>query len=401
MFTKSYWLETSPLVGEHSMPQDSSIVVIGSGFSGVSCVYFLQQAGCKDILLLDDDCYKSASFRNCGHILPGPVESMYALQQIHGMEKATLIWDFSLYCCTRLQQTVVELEVDVDYRRTGYLVIAIDVHEEREIKKSIALLHTAGFTANNYVSAAQLHQRGVRNAHGARYDAAGATAHPVKFRNAMLTRCLTQGLRYHSGQTVKTVAERGSQAVITLQTNKQLHADIVVLATNAYTTLLSPFFAARQLITPFRGQIITSAPLAPKPALDMPFSFNHGYEYGLLTSDNRLMLGGWREHTAGETHTFDLTPNSAVVAGLQRFAAQYLTFANNITWQYSWSGIMGASTSGLPYVGPTPSSCIFVCAGFTGHGFGWAHGCAELLQKIIMGDNQNLPPITAALNCYR
>ena len=398
--TNSYWLQETPLSGERNTPADNSIVVIGSGFSGVSCVYFLQQAGCQDILLLDDNCQKSASFRNCGHILPGPVESMYALQQLHGTEKANMIWQFSQDCCARLKQTVETLDVDIDYHQDGYLVIAIDEIENDEIKKSIALLHDAGFAANNYVPAAQLQKLGICNARGARFDAHGAAAHPLKFRNAVLAHCLTKGLKYHSGQKVSAVAEHGEQVVITLPNNKQLHADAVVLATNAYTALLSQFFAARQLITPFRGQIITSAPLTHKPRLNVPFSFNHGYEYGLITPDNRLMLGGWRENTAGEKHTFDLTPNPTVEAGLQDFAAQYLYFCHDITWQFSWSGIMGASTSGLPYVSPTPSSRIFVCAGFTGHGFGWAHGCAELLQKIMTGD-RNLPPITPELNCYR
>ena len=396
----SYWLQETPITGKRTAPADNSIVVIGSGFSGVSCAYFLQQASCQDILLLDDDCHKSASCRNCGHILPGPVESMHALQQIHGEEKANMIWHFSLDCCEKLKHTVETLDVEIDYRQDGYLVIAIDKTEDDEIKQSIALLCAAGFEGNSYVPATKLQELGIRHAYGARFDAQGATAHPLKFRNAVLAHCLTKGLQYHSGQQVTEVAERGEQVVITLQNNKQLHADAVVLATNAYTGLLSQFFAARQLITPFRGQILTSAPLPTKPALTMPFSFNHGYEYGLLTTDNRLMLGGWRENTDGEQHTYDLTPNPTVEAGLKDFATQYLTFAANLTWDYSWSGIMGASTSGLPYVGPTPSSRIYVCAGFTGHGFGWAHGCAALLQKIMTGE-KHLPPITPELHCYR
>lgn len=398
--TDSYWLQATPITGKRTAPADNSIVIIGSGFSGVSCAYFLQQAGCEDILLLDDDCYMSASLRNCGHILPGPVESMYALQQIHGAEKANMIWEFSENCCAHLKHTVEMLGVEIDYRQDGYLVIAIDKTEDDEIKQSIDLLHAAGFSANTYVPASKLQKLGIRNAYGARFDAHGATAHPLKFRNAVLAHCLTKGLKYHSGQQVSNVAERGEHVIITLPDNQQLHADAVVLATNAYTALLLPFFAARQLITPFRGQIITSMPLAKKPALTVPFSFNHGYEYGLLTLDNRIMFGGWRENTDGEQHTFDLTPNPIVEAGLKDFAAQYLDFCHDVSWQFSWSGIMGASTSGLPYVGPTPSSRIYVCAGFTGHGFGWAHGCAELLQKIMTGDT-NLPPITSCLNCYR
>ena len=391
-----YWLKEAPLVGEHT-PTDSSIIIIGSGFSGVSCAYFLQQAGCDDILLLDDDCHKAASFRNCGHILPGLVESMYALQKVYQRPKAEQVWQFSLDCCARMQQTIGEFATDIEYRQNGYLVVAIDATEDTEHKESIKLLQAAGFTGNSYVPTTELRKFGICSEHGARFDAYGASANPLKFRNALLQSCLTQGLRYSSRQTVTSVREQNSRAVITLQGGKTLQADIAVLATNAYTGILSPFFAAKRLIVPFRGQIITSAPASNIPSrLNMPFSFNHGYEYGLITSDNRLMFGGWRENTAGEKYTYDLTPNPKVEAGLKDFAARYLDFTDDLQWEYSHSGIMGSSASGLPYVSTTPSTCIYVCAGFTGHGFSLAHGCAELLCKIIMGE-RDLPAVSKYL----
>ena len=34
---------------------------------------------------------------------------------------------------------------------------------------------------------------------------------------------------------------------------------------------------------------------------------------------------------------------------------------------------------------------IFTCAGYTGHGFSWAHGSAKLLADIIVGDP--IPPV--------
>lgn len=390
----SYWLEIEPLSGSTAVPADGEIIVIGSGFSGVSCAYFLQQAGYDDILLLDDDLLKAASFRNCGHILPGPVESIVALSQIHGQEKAKLIWKFSEDCCFQLRETVEELGLEIDYRQDGYLVIAIDAVEDRELQSSVELLTAMGFSGNRYVSAAELADMGVREAKGARYDAHGACAHPVKFRNELLKVCLARGLRYHSGQRVDGVKESSDKVHLSLANSESICGDAVVLATNAYTSLLSPSFS--NLITPFRGQIIGSKPL--QPILDVPFSFNHGYEYGLFTSDNRLMFGGWREHTpTGETGTFDLHINPAVEEGLRSFCARHL--GANTEWEYSWSGIMGASTSGLPYVGTTPSPRIFVCAGFTGHGFGWAHGCAKLLQRIMVGE-KNLPAITRHLHCY-
>lgn len=391
----SYWLEIEPLSGSTAVPTASEIIVIGSGFSGVSCAYFLQQAGYDDILLLDDDLPRAASFRNCGHILPGPVESIVALSQIYGREKAKFIWKFSEDCCFQLKETVEELGLEIDYRQNGYLVIAIDTVEDQELRNAVELLTAMGFKGNRYVPAMELAEMGVCEAKGARYDAQGACAHPVKFRNELLKVCLAQGLRYHSGQRVNRVKESSGRVYLSLANSESVHGDAVVLATNAYTSLVSPAFTG--LITPFRGQIICSKPL--QPVLDVPFSFNHGYEYGLFTPDNRLMFGGWREHTpTGETGTFDLHINPVVEEGLRNFCARHLGI--NTEWEYSWSGIMGASTSGLPYVGTTPNPRIFVCAGFTGHGFGWAHGCAKLLQKIMVGE-ENLPPITEYLNCYQ
>ena len=52
-----------------------------------------------------------------------------------------------------------------------------------------------------------------------------------------------------------------------------------------------------------------------------------------------------------------------------------------------WSGIMAASKTGLPFIGNTNSPRIYSCAAYTGHGFSWAHGSAELLSKIIAGED--------------
>ena len=212
----------------------------------------------------------------------------------------------------------------------------------RNIKNRSSCCRQVGLRGNRYVSAAELREFGIRSEYGARFDAGGASANPLKFRNALLRSCLARGLRYSSGQRVISVREQNSRGLIALQSGKTLQSDIVVLATNAYTGLLSPLFASKNLIVPFRGQIITSAPLASQPArLNMPFSFNHGYEYGLITSDNRLMIGGWRENTAGEKYIYDLTPNPAVEAGLKEFAARYLDFTADLKWDYSHSGDYG------------------------------------------------------------
>jgi glycine/D-amino acid oxidase-like deaminating enzyme len=390
--SEPYWLNTQPVRGSDEPPPISGeIAVIGSGLAGASTAYWLSQYGFRNLVMLDHELPKAASFRNCGHVLHGTVESMKALVALHGEETARELWGFSVEICQDITDTVARLNIDADYRQDGYLVIAIDEAEDREIRESIDLLHQFGF-ASDYLPPDDVRRRGFRNTYGARYEPGCAQIHPTKFRNQLVTAAMEQGTRYHSGVQVKAVDESSGTVRIQTADHGELHFDAAVIATNAYSPLLSSFFAAHRLIEPFRGQIITSQPLQTEFPTTFPHSFDHGYEYGLITTDRRLMLGGWRQHSANqETGTYDLTPNPAIEQGLAEFARRYYDIDEPLEWNYSWSGIMASSATGLPFIGPTDSSQIFTVSGFTGHGVSWAHGSAKLLAKIMAGET--IPPI--------
>ena len=384
--SKPYWLEVPALLGSSDRPKDAEIIVIGAGLSGVSTVYWLQQKGYKNLLLLDYDAASAASFRNCGHILYGTVESMQALVAIHGAVIAKELWALSIEVCHDVRDTVKKLSLDIDYRQDGYLVMAIDASEDQEIQASLKLLHSFGF-GGEYFSKEKLGRLGFRQVCGGRFEPGSAQAHPTKFRNGLLKHCLGQGLRYHSGVKVLDLSETNNRVQVNTENWGLLHFEAAVIATNAYSPLISDFFAKHRLVEPFRGQIICSQILREKFQVSYPHSFDHGYEYALMTPDNRLMLGGWRHHTqTGEVGTYDLSTNPAVEQGLAEFAKRHYAIEEALRWEYSWSGIMAASKTGFPFIGPIDSQRIFTCSGYTGHGFSWAHGSARILADIIHGD---------------
>ncbi|MEZ4741404.1 MAG: FAD-dependent oxidoreductase [Bdellovibrionota bacterium] len=392
----SYWLDdTPPLNGDSTPPQDGGIAIIGSGISGVSTAYFLHQLGFKHITLIDDQCEKSASFRNCGHILYGTVESMKALNDIHGEEKAKEIWQFSIEICHEVRESVEKLNLEAEYKQDGYLVIAIDESENKEIEESIDILNKMGFQSS-LIPRNQLLNMGFNNIFSARYEHGSAQIHPIKFRNGLLQYCLNNNIAYHSNCNVTKVSESNGKVEI-IANNKRLSYDAAVIATNAYSPLLSDFFKTRQLIEPYRGQILASTPLKEKIPISYPHSFDHGYEYALSSRDNRLLIGGWRNQVpAKEIGIYDLETNFEITQGLIEFVKKHYTFKNEITWEYSWSGIMASSKTGFPFIGPTNSTLIFTCAGYTGHGLSWAHGSAKLLAKIMAG--QQIPSVARYFN---
>lgn len=385
-YTKSYWMLTTPISGQPTPPKDGGIAVIGSGLSGASVAYWLMENGYEDVSIIDFEHEKAATYRNCGHILYGTVESMMALVALHGESTAKEIWQYSINICHDVRETIKKLGMDADYHQDGYLVISIDQTEDAEIKRSIQLLKQMGFESS-YVPQSEVEALGFKNVFGARFEPGSAQAHPVKFRNGLIDNVLKRGARYHSGIKVSAVEEDGDLVEVTHQHGKA-RFDAVVIAANAYSPLLSRFFAERRLVEPFRGQIITSKPLKHKFKIKYPHSFDHGYEYALVSEDNRLILGGWRNNTpAGEIGTYDVMPNPMVENGLQEFAQHHYDIQEKIEWEFSWAGIMAASKTGFPFIGPTTSPRIFTCAGYTGHGFSWAHGSAKLLADIIVGND--------------
>lgn len=387
MNMKPYWLNISLLVGEENPPPEKAdIVIIGSGLSGVSAAFFLQEKGFRNILLVDDEPEKSASFRNAGHILYGTVESMKALSEIHGEETAQEIWEFSIELCHEVRATVQRHHIDCDYRQNGYLVIAISETENAECLESIRLLNRMGFSSE-YYDPKKVRALGFKNVFGARFEKGSAQAHPVKFRNALLKIFLERGGRYHSGVRVKHV-DADSHSARIMTERDAIEAEACVIAANAYSPLFCDFFRSRDLIDPFRGQIIVSQPLKKKFPVTYPHSFDHGYEYALLTEDHRLLIGGWRDHSSTkEVGTYSLQVNPYIEQGLKDFAKTHYDIDEEFRWDYSWSGIMAASKTGFPFIGPINSDRIFALCAYTGHGFSWAHGSAKLLAKIISGED--------------
>ncbi|MCX6118733.1 MAG: FAD-dependent oxidoreductase [Proteobacteria bacterium] len=384
--TKSYWMEVPPIVGKTETPRDGSIAVIGSGLTGASAAYWLTEYGFDDVTILDYESERAATYRNCGHILYGTVESMFALTALHGEKTAKEIWQFSIDICHEVRDTIRRLKIPADYRQDGYLVMAIDKVEEQEIHQSISLLNSMGFEST-YMNQNQLSAFGFKNVFGGRFEPGSAQAHPVKFRNGLIQECLKRNVHYHSNIRVSEVEESNNGESVTIVSQKGKHKfDAVVIAANAYSPLLSRFFLEKRLIDPFKGQIIASKPLKNTIKCTIPHSFDHGYEYALASQDNRLIIGGWRNNTpGGEIGTYNILPNPTVETGLMRFVEDHYEIDEKIEWEYSWSGIMAASKTGFPYIGPTTSPRIFTCAGYTGHGFSWAHGSAKLLAQLMSG----------------
>jgi len=385
MKNKPYWLETPLSKGHKVQPiANNEIAVIGSGLAGASVAYWLEKAGYQ-ATIIDYEPEKSASYRNAGHILWGSGESYKAMVATYGREGAKKIMNLSSFCSAQIYDTIRELEIDCDYRKTGAMSFAIDETEAKDLKDSVEMMNEDGFGDRYFCTQSDVFRElmdfGIKDDH---YQLCfkAATAHPVKFRNHLIDLHEYMGGLYHE-RKIDKIEEVGDVVKIHYD-GKVAEFDAVVLCTNAYSPLVSDFYASRKTIEPYRGQILVSKPIKDLK-VSGAHSFDHGYIYANGLPDNRLLIGGWRNNVeGGEVGSYELSTNPSITEGLKDFVKNHYNLPD-IEWEYEWSGIMGATNSGLPYVGQTNSPRVFSCAGFTGYGFGWAHGCAKLLVDIMDG----------------
>jgi glycine/D-amino acid oxidase-like deaminating enzyme len=134
--------------------------------------------------------------------------------------------------------------------------------------------------------------------------------------------------------------------------------------------------------------MLLTAPVADQVA-DRPVYSDRGYRYWRQLADGRVTLGGWRNTAFDDEVGFDDQPTTAVQARLDAHLRGVLGVDAPV--ERRWAGTMGFTPDRLPLVGPVPGlPGVFVCAGYSGHGMGFAFEAARLLVDHVV-DGSPLP----------
>ena len=170
--------------------------------------------------------------------------------------------------------------------------------------------------------------------------------------------------------------EESSAGVVVRTADAECRCGVVILATNAYTPQLLPKVG----IQPTRAQMLATAPVRERVA-PLPTYSHHGYRYWRQLSGGQVLIGGWRDTSLQTEKTLVAEPTETIQARLDG-AVRELGVQADIT--HRWAGTMGFTESGLPIVGPVDGmKNVYVCAGFNGHGMGFAFMSAKQLVDSL------------------
>lgn len=349
------------------------LAIVGGGITGASLLHWAAQRGLRAVLLERDSLAAGATGRNAGFVLAGVAANYAEAADIYGRALAHEVWGFTLENHRRLAEALAG--TDAGHRRAGSWIAAADEAEAAQLQASETLLREDGLRAT-WVPRPELA--------GA---ALGALLCPDngELDSAAAVRALAAGagLEVREGVSVTTL-EEGDGGIVLQTGASEVRATAAVVATNAWLAELWPGAP----VAPVRGQMLGTAPIDQVVA-DRPVYSDCGFRYWRQLADRRLVLGGWRNTAADEEVGYDIEPSSRIQDQLDAHLARLGVTA---LVERRWAGTMGFTPDHLPLVGLVPGRTgTYVCAGFSGHGMGFAFEAARLLVEHIVAA-ASIPP---------
>jgi glycine/D-amino acid oxidase-like deaminating enzyme len=299
-----------------------------------------------------------ASGRNAGFLLAGVADNYAKAVRTYGRTRAREIWQMTLDNHDLMIEAISGQPVG--YRRLGSATLAAGDEEAAELAESQQLLNEDGFSASwdGHVLINPL----------------DGEANPAAIVGALARQSPPGAIR--EGVNVTAIETGSGSEVLVHADGAECRAGCVILATNAYT----PQVLAEIAIQPRRAQMLASAPDAARLST-IPTYSNFGYRYWRQLPTGEVLVGGWRDTAYDIEVGYDERPTDAIQSHLD---AQLKRMGAEAPVTHRWAGTMGFTETGLPLVGPVAGMPnVYTCAGFNGHGMGFAFVSAKTLVESL------------------
>jgi glycine/D-amino acid oxidase-like deaminating enzyme len=238
------------------------------------------------------------------------------------------------------------------------------------------------------------------------YEAGSLSAY--KFVVGVLKMVVQRGGELYTN-TPATKLEKEEDGMWSVQTPRGVvKAKRVVLATNGYSGFLCEKFQGK--IVPLRGQITAHRPGKNQPVGGLPttysFIYKNGYEYMIprpqgIKHAGDIVIGGGLVMAKDEgVEEFGETDDTTINQDISKYLTETTPRYFGSDWgddhadgriRQQWTGIMGYSPDGFPFIGEVPGEKnLWMAASFQGHGMVLCFLCARALVAIMGGEEETL-----------
>jgi len=379
---RSLWIDqVAPAARRPPLPGDRSadVAIVGAGYSGLWTAHYLlaRDPSLRVVLLEREFVGFGASGRNGGWAI-GELAGRHApADQMRAMFDAV---DEIGRVCDREA-------IDCDYRRGGTIRVARTVPQFARQRAEVAEYRRLGFgedvirvldtgEARSMLAATRVH--------GGVFFAPSAVVQPMR-----LARGLAAAVERHGGEIFEGTAVTAIDGGRLTTPFGTLTADVVVVATEAYTRDLP---GRRRALVPLYSQMVATEPLAAGSWESIGLADRQTFAddrhlviYGQRTADDRIAFGargdpaylfGSRISREAETRAHE-----RIAAALRELLPQ--VGAAEIT--HRWGGVLGVPRDWHPGVAYDAVARVGRLGGYVGEGVAAANLAGRTLAELIAG----------------
>lgn len=388
----SFWATESVMPENPLDERDlrTDVVIVGGGYAGMSCAYYIKKAKPElSVALLESEYIGfGPSGRNFGGVAPGVRELRAGIIDLPDREEERFSVSWFLKCRDELERRIAEGGIECEYRNEPILMQALDEAAWEALQRESEILKDRG-TPHEL-----LDQQAINAAMALPYRPLGGivrtswrATQPFKLARGLGRQLREMGVAVHEGTRVTEINDDGTTVIVKTSGGGSVTAGKAVLATNAYTCHL-PQFA--DVIFPRHTYVIATEVL--EPAIFASLGFN---EYKFVEDSGfifyysrvyqgRLLFGG------GEPTTGFFTP-STVDEAADKAQAEYARLYEEMVSRWpqlqgvkvetAWSGPIDITENFAPIIRQHDAmKNLTLCVGYNGEGL--TSGCMTGLMAL-------------------
>ncbi len=347
---KPFWLEVAPLSNgpTNALPRSADVVVVGSGYTGLSAAIEVARAGWSVLVLDRGPIGAGCSTRNGGQVSPSIKPELGKLTALHGADLAKRIRDEGYAALAFAESLIRDNGIDCDWRQSGRYVAAHSARQYEGLERWAEARKRAGEPEVTLVpQSEQLGELGSERYFGGAVTHTYASVQPARLHAGLLSLAQSLGVTVLGGHEVTGITREGAGFEVKVA-GRTVAARQVLIATNGYSGPLSPWLQRR--VIPIGSYMLATdslpadvaAQLIPKGR--MVVDTRKIVIYFRLSPDGRRLIFGGRAALA-ENDPMRSLPR------LYQMMLDVFPQLDGTSVSHAWNGFVAYTFDELPHTG--------------------------------------------------